>query len=348
MRVYGKRTLIGLAVAVGLLLSVGLRVLLRRPQKGEQGDRGVAEERIEVRTASGRDTLLHQTADPAAPVALPHLDLNLAINFDIYPEVIQSTPLLLTVTLCHLDAKEAEDLRIRTQAMKDGRSHAPPDLIGELRADWEKRLASLPAAPVKLTATGEGLAGWLEVQSQSGEQWSEVPWALETIGTAPVDEIEVGTQKVQWELAVSPTDAASIAPGELNLRVYLKARMEPEAAEKLVSQPRRVRVVAKDGASPETALSSAHLTGRYYLGRGDFAVAERFAREGMALAPNRVKSWVLLGEVKEGQSDPDAALEAYSQAINLIAESGSKDPPPEFLIKRRQALLWRRIAEDSR
>jgi hypothetical protein len=333
MSASGRRLLIGLTVAA-LLLAIGLWLLLRGLGKDEAESPGVAAGPPQPPPATG----------PAAQIHLPHLDLGLLVNLGAGNEVVQGTPLLLTVTLCHLDAEEAERLRIRAQAVQDGRLPVAPDLRDELEADWQERLAALPAAPVKLMPSREDLAGWLRLEMQSDGSWSDLPWPLEALAPAPAADAEVGTESLHWELAIGPQAAASIPVGELTLRACLTAQTEPKAAEDLVSLPATVRVVAKDGAPPQTALASAHIAGLYHLDRGDFAAAEQLARETLATAPKRVKSWVLLAQAKEGQGDPKAALKAYGQAINLIAETGTKEPPPRFLIERRRALLWGGVA----
>jgi len=342
-----KKRLIGVAVVLVLLLLILFWALPRGPGKeqakgGEKSQQGPD---IAVPTGpKGEEPPDEPEASPAAKpdaeASFPHIDVGLGVNLGIYAEVVQGTPLLLAVTLCHLEAQEAERLRVRTQAVEKGLLAGKKELMDALRSEWQERLESLPADPVKLRAAGEGVKGWVTLETQSNGKWSEAPWNLEPLGTVPTAEIELGAQCVQWEFALSPESARSIEPGDLTLRARLTAQTEPKSVRELVSRAARVKIVTSSSASPETRSKSTHLTGLYYLGRGDFTAAERSAREVLSANPKRAKSWVLLGRAKEGQGDKEAALEAYQKVIDLIAESGSKEPPSVFVMQRRQKLLW--------
>jgi tetratricopeptide (TPR) repeat protein len=125
-------------------------------------------------------------------------------------------------------------------------------------------------------------------------------------------------------------DALSQPELQADLRFYvLRADIEYQRGQEDEADHQAALVLHADPAS-----ASAHnLRTRIAMDREDWSLASIYAQTYLFYHPLEVDGWVMLGEIRLGEGNPQLALQAFSRAI-VIGENTPQDVPVQAYIDR--------------
>jgi tetratricopeptide (TPR) repeat protein len=282
--------------------------------------------------------------------APPLPDVSLEINKQREAQVIQGTPLILTVraanpraanTLATNQAHERSLALIQEKLSKGELSSQDAQPMLELaRVKREVRT-------VRLGASDRGWEKYLHFEAQTaGSPFAPVNWPLALVKFPDVKSVLLdGTTNAQVQYALDPQAAAQVPAGEY----VLQAVLEVEAGTSLPQELWRGRVASgsvKLRIRPAPAqLSAADQASmkmqraEFFSTTSDWANALQSAQDALKEDPRLIRAQMIQGEAKEARGDLAGARDALSQALRLFYEQYPDSyERPQYLLDRIAAL----------
>jgi len=324
---------------VALLIAGGIALHMSHPGWW----RRLSNRHLELAGHSVKAIMLEPTW-PAIP------DAFLQINGRREAIVFQGAPLILSVRLANQRAMNA-DLQNKANEAHQKEVQTTSARGNVPKEKTELALASF-AKPLKIPSVtlGGEQTGWEQylhfVLQEDARNSKALSWPLKLI-TVPPQKTLVLDQKntAQLDYALAPESAAGLGlgqyyivavvevPGDSNLAAdRWRGRVESGPVELTIKErPARMSREEEENAS----LNLAH----FYLATGEFKHALEDARKVVALNPNSIPGYILVGRAQEKLGDPRAALAAMDKALHeFYRQHPHPDEPPAYLIRKSMEL----------